>query len=61
MQKGSSTTTGLHCELGWMWVGKPGQFEEKGTGDGEGGERLLSAGQKFNPSPGQQRQKAVAF
>lgn len=44
-----------------MWVGKPGQFEEKGTGAGEGGERLLSAGQKFNPSPGQQRQKAVAF
>lgn len=44
-----------------MRVGKPGQFEEKGTGAGEGGKSLLSPGQKFNPSPGQQRQKAVAF
>lgn len=44
-----------------MQAGKPRQFEEKGTGAGEGEERLLSLGQKFNPSPGQQRQKAVAF
>lgn len=44
-----------------MKVGNPGQYEEKGTGATEGGERLLSPGQKFNPGPGQQRQKAVAF
>lgn len=53
--------TFLHCKPGWMQAGKPGQFKEKGTGAREGGERLLSPGQKFNPSPGQQQQKAVAF
>lgn len=53
--------TFLHCEPAWMRVGKPGQFKEKGIRAREGGEGLLSPGQKFNRSPGQQRQKAVAF
>lgn len=53
--------TFLRCEPGGMQAGKSGQYEEKGTGAREGGERLLSSGQKFNPSPGQQRQKAAAF
>lgn len=43
--------TFLHCKPGWMWVGKPGQLEEKGNRAREGGERLLSPGQKFNPQP----------
>lgn len=42
-----------------MQVGKPDQFEEKGTGAREGGERLLSPGQKFNPSPGQRDRKLL--